>query len=204
MSDSSPFAPGWPGISPKWTSSAKSGVGTALGASSRVWFTLSHGIVNEIYFPRLDHACTRDLGFIVTDGNEFFSEEKRHADHTLTYLIEGVPAYKLVNTCNEGRYRVEKEIIASPRRDAFVQRNRFTALVGRLEDYHLYALLAPHLGNCGSGNTAYIGDYKGVPMLFAERDGYALAVACSAPWLRRSAGFVSTTIPPVGTSAIGW
>lgn len=193
MSDSSPFAPGWPGISPKWTSSAKSGVGTALGASSRVWFTLSHGIVNEIYFPRLDHACTRDLGFIVTDGNEFFSEEKRHADHTLTYLIEGVPAYKLVNTCNEGRYRIEKEIIASPRRDAFVQRNRFTALVGRLEDYHLYALLAPHLGNCGSGNTAYIGDYKGVPMLFAERDGYALAVACSAPWLRRSVGFVGVS-----------
>ena len=60
-----PYAPGWPGIAPRWTSSAKSGVGTALGAASRVWFTLSHGILNEIYFPQVDTACTRDLvGFL--------------------------------------------------------------------------------------------------------------------------------------------
>jgi hypothetical protein len=40
----------------------------------RVWFTLSHGILNEIYYPRVDNACTRDFGFIVTDGHEYFSE----------------------------------------------------------------------------------------------------------------------------------
>ena len=52
-------APGWPGIPPRWTSSAKSGVATALSATSRVWFTLSHGILDEIYYPRVDQACTR-------------------------------------------------------------------------------------------------------------------------------------------------
>jgi glucoamylase len=46
------FAPGWPGIPPRWTSSAKSGLGTAVSRDSRVWFTLSHGILNEIYYPR--------------------------------------------------------------------------------------------------------------------------------------------------------
>lgn len=54
-------APGWPGIAPRWTSSAKSGVGAALSPLSRVWFTLSHGILNEIYCPRVDQAATRDL-----------------------------------------------------------------------------------------------------------------------------------------------
>ena len=73
------FAPGWPGIPARWTSSAKSGVGTAVSRDSRVWFTLSHGILNEIYYPRVDHACTRDLGLIVTDGQTYFSEEKRDA-----------------------------------------------------------------------------------------------------------------------------
>ena len=53
-----------------------------------------------------------------------------------------------------------------------------------------YVLLSPHLANHGSGNTAFVGDYKGVPMLFAERNGTALAVACAPGWLRRSAGFV--------------
>src|SRR4051812_37876714 len=70
-------AVGWPGLDPRWTSSAKSGVGTAYGSHSRVWFTLSHGIINEVYYPRVDQANIRDLGLIVTDGSEFFSEEKR-------------------------------------------------------------------------------------------------------------------------------
>src|SRR6266516_6696792 len=78
MTDSKTEAPGWPGIPPRWTSSAKTGVGTALNRTSRVWFTMSHGILNEIYFPRVDSACTRDLGLIVTDGVSFFSEEKRN------------------------------------------------------------------------------------------------------------------------------
>ena len=65
-------APGAPGIPPRWTSSAKTGVGTALNHSSRVWFTLSHGIFDEIYYPRVDQACTRDMGMIVTDGQGLF------------------------------------------------------------------------------------------------------------------------------------
>ena len=189
----STYAPGWPGIPARWTSSAKSGVGTSLGPASRVWFTISHGILNEIYYPRVDQACTRDLGLIITDGKDYFSEEKRHASSTVTYPVDGVPAYHLVNTSQDGRYRIEKDVIADPRRDVVLQQTRFSALQGKMDDYHLYVLLAPHLGNHGAGNTAWVGDYKGVPMLFAERDGNALALACSAPWLKRSVGFVGVS-----------
>ena len=184
-----PFAPGWPGIEPRWTSSAKSGVGTSLSPASRVWFTVSHGIFNEIYYPRLDRACIRDLGLIVTDGHSYFSEEKRHADHQVEFLAEAVPAYRLTNTCPNGRYQITKEIVSDPQRDVVWQHTQFTAQQGQLADYYLYALLAPHLGNRGAGNTGWVGEYKGIPMLFAERDGYALALACSAPWLARSVGF---------------
>ncbi len=40
----------------------------------------------------------------------------------------------------------------------------------------MYALLSPHLANCGDRNTGWVGDYKGVPMFFAERDETALAL----------------------------
>ena len=191
--DTESLAPGWPGIASRWTSSAKTGAGTALNQTSRVWFTLSHGIFDEIYYPRVDQACTRDMGMIVCSGEAFFSEEKRHTGQQIEALAPGVPAYKLTNTCQEGRYRIEKEILADPRRDVVLQSTRFTALQGKLEDYRVYVELAPHLGNVGDHNTAWIGDYKGVPMLFAERQGTALALACSAPWLNRSAGFVGTS-----------
>jgi glucoamylase len=60
-------------------------VGTALNNSSRIWFTLSHGILDEVYYPRVDQACTRDLGLIVTDGCDFFSEEKRQTRQQIEY-----------------------------------------------------------------------------------------------------------------------
>lgn len=183
-------APGWPGIPARWTSSAKTGVGTALGGGSRLWFSLSHGIVNEVYSPRVDSACTRDLELIVTDGKAFFSEEKRHATSKVSYLAPGVPAYRLVNTCCEGRYRIEKEVMSDPYRNVLLQRIRFAPLQGSIEDYHLYALIAPHLGNRGNHNTAWGGEYKGTPMLMAKRGERALALACSAPWIAMSAGFV--------------
>jgi len=186
-------APGWPGIPPRWTSSAKSGVGTALSGSSDLWFTISHGVVNEIYYPRIDHACTRDMGFIVTGPGGFVSEEKRDAVHEISCSAAGVPAYRLRNTCVNRHYRIEKELISDPARPVLLQRNRFAALDGAPADYRLHVLLAPHLGNHGSGNTAWIGDYKGKPMLFAERGGTALALASSEAWWNRSAGFVGVS-----------
>jgi len=189
VSSSESFAPGWPGIPPRWTSSAKTGVGTALNLHSRVWFTISHGILNEIYFPRVDQACTRDLGMLVTDGARYFSEEKRHCKSEIAPIESGVPVYQLTNTEFQGRYRILKEVLTDPYRNVVLQKIRFQPLEGALENYRLYVLLAPHLANFGTGNTGWVGDYKGVPMLFAQRDDCALAMVCSAPWLRRSVGF---------------
>lgn len=193
MHHSNQNAPGWPGIQPTWTSSAKSAVGTALSPASRVWFTLSHGIIDEVYYPRVDQACTRDLGLIVTDGSTFFSEEKRATDHEIDTLFSGVPAFELTNTCTQGSYTIKKIIFTDPDRDVLLQKTRFTPRKGSLEDYHLYALLAPHLSNHGNGNTAWVGDYKGVDMLFAHRGSTTLALGSSVPWLNRSAGFVGSS-----------
>src|SRR6202021_1010375 len=66
-------------------------------------------------------------------------------------------------------------------------------LQGSLADYRLYALLAPHLANCGNHNTGWVGDYKGVPMFFAERDATSLAFAASIPWKKMSVGFAGTS-----------
>lgn len=187
-----PNSPGAPGIEARWTSSAKSAVGTALGLKSRIWFTISHGILNEIYAPRLDSACTRDFGLIIT-ANGYFSEEKRETYNHVEMIEEGVPAFRLVNTAKDGRYRITKLIFSDPVREVVLQDIHFEALVGAPSDYAVHALIAPHLVNAGANNTAWTGDFKGHPMLFAEGRGTSLAVASSVPWLRRSAGYVGVS-----------
>ncbi len=183
-------APGWPGIAPRLTSSAKTGVGTAHDTQSPLWFTFSHGVLNELYYPDVDEACTRDMELIITDGKDFVSEEKRHTQSTAGTPGDGVPAYHVINTCSQGCYRIEKDIITDPHRPVLLQRTVFKPLKASQGPFQLFILLASHLSNRGSGNTAWVEDYKGQPMLFAQRDGSALALACSAGFLKRSVGFV--------------
>ncbi len=184
-------APGAPGIAPRWTNSSKDGVGTAINVASDVSFTLSHGILNEIYFPRTDKAATRDMGLIVTNRRDFFSEEKRHCHTVTAQIAPGIPAFSITNTCTQGRYRIVKQVISDPLRDTVMQRIQFNAL--QPDDYQVYALLAPHLNNMGMGNTAWLEDYKGHPMIFAQNNGVTLAFFCSIPWKKRSVGFVGTS-----------
>lgn len=195
MSDQQTNAPGAPGISPKWTSSAKSGVGRACGDRSIPIFTISHGIIDEIYYPREDIASIRDTEFIVTDGVDFFSEEKRDTDHMIKWVKEGIPAFKIVNTCKQKKYSIEKEIISDPCRDVVLQKVRFKpAKKGQLSSYQLFMLLAPHLNNAGENNDGWIRDYKGIPMMFANRNGITLAIACFyAGFIKRSVGYVGTS-----------
>jgi glucoamylase len=155
MSTSNHIAPGAPGIAPRWTSSAKDGIGTAYHTSSRLWFTLSHGIVNEVYYPHVDMPNTRDLQFLITDGKTFFHEERRDLDHLSEMPEKNVLLYRLTNSDREGRYRIVKEIIGEPHSSVLLMHTRLEILDPKLRGkLHLYALLAPHLKGTGQHNSA--------------------------------------------------
>ena len=74
-----------------------------------------------------------------------------------------------------------------------LQQVRFIPTQGALADYRLHILLSPHLGNQGCGNTAWVGEFEGTPLLFAQRDDNCLALACSTPWGKRSVGYVGSS-----------
>ncbi|MBA8801670.1 glucoamylase [Agrobacterium sp. RC10-4-1] len=187
------FAPGAPGIDARWTSSAKTGVGTALSKTSPVWFTLSHGILNEVYYPRIDSACTRDLGLVVTRDDGYFSEEKRDCISITRPFESGIPAFHITNTATDGSYRIEKQVITDPARACVLQQVSFSPLKGKMGDYRVSLLLAPHLVNAGNLNSAWIGEYEGRQILFATGRSRYLALICDLPWRAASAGFVGVS-----------
>jgi glucoamylase len=184
---------GHPGLEPRWTTGAKVGVGTACNPRSRIWFTLAHGIVTEVYYPRLDTANTRDLQFLITDGRSFAHEERRDLQHRLDYIDPHALAYRLINTDPGGRYRISKRVITDPAADALVIRARFEVLKGSARDYALYLLFAPHVGNRGYGNSGRVVTVEGKKILLAWRDGIYTALAASLPVGRASCGFVGVS-----------
>jgi glucoamylase len=189
--EGSTSAPGAPGIPPTWTSSAKDLVGGSLGPA-RLWFSLGYGIVNEVYYPRVDLPQIRDLGFIVADDQAFWVEVKRLGDYLLELPGPGIPAAKLVH--RHPRFTLTLRITPDPLRDVLLIE---ITLEGD-DSLRPYALLAPHLGGSGYDNRATVGRYRGRRMLWAEQGPYALALAAADLsqrdcWGRASAGYVGAS-----------
>ena len=188
------IAPGAPGIAPRWTSSAKDGLGTAYHTSSRLWFTLSHGIVNEVYYPHVDTPNTRDLQFLITDGETFCHEEKRDLDHVVEYPEHGALLYRLTNSERDGRYRIIKEIIGEPHSSVLLIHTRLEILDPKLNGkLRLYALLAPHLDGTGRNNSASWRDTEGRKLFQAVRDDVHLILGCAPDFTRRSVGYAGAS-----------
>lgn len=191
MKTSTHLAPGAPGISPRWTSSAKDGIGTAYNTSSRLWFTLSHGIVNEIYYPHVDTPNTRDLQFLVTDGETFCHEEKRDLDHVIEYPEHGALIYRLINSDRAGRYRITKEIIGCPHSSVLLIHTCLEIPDPTLRDkLRIFALFAPHLKDTGKNNSARWLDQGGRKFFHAEREDIHMVFGCGPDFTRRSVGYV--------------
>ncbi|HEU0038119.1 MAG TPA: glycoside hydrolase family 15 protein [Verrucomicrobiae bacterium] len=181
---------GAPGIEPRWTSSAKEGVGTAYHTSCRLWFTLSHGIVNEIYYPHVDHPNTRDFQFLITDGETFCHEEKRDLDHRVEYPERDCPFYRLTNSDPQGRYRIIKQVLTDPHRSVLLMHTKLEvldeALRGKLS---FYALLAPY----GAGNSGRCREIGTSRLIHAQRENVHIVAACSSGFRRRSVGYVGAS-----------
>jgi glucoamylase len=185
-------AGGEPGIEPRWTRSNKDGVGTAYSASSRVWFTVSKGIVNEVYYPTIDRPQVRDLQYLITDGETFFCDE-RHLDNSYEHLASGALGYRITNTDPKHRFRIIKEVIAAPHQACVLMHTRLEADAAVLAKLRLFALLAPHLEVGGRHNTANIVQTDWGNVLTAHKGGTWVVLVASVPFERCSCGYVGTT-----------
>ena len=184
---------GHPGSEPKWTQGNKDAVGTAYSSASRVWFTLWNGALTETYYPTIDRPQLRDLQLLISDGETFFHEEKRHTETTIERLHPETPAFKLINRDLGGRYEIHKEVIADPHLSCILQRIRLLPAPGWEDKLQAYVLAAPHIEVSGFNNDAHVVEVAGRRILAAHRCGTWLAVGCDAPFSKLSAGFVGAS-----------
>ncbi|HLI76542.1 MAG TPA: hypothetical protein VKV02_06310, partial [Acidobacteriaceae bacterium] len=186
-------APGAPGLEPRWTSSKKDAVCTAYAASSRVWFTLSHGTLNEVYFPTIDRPQTRDMELLFSDGESFVHEEKRDFEYDFHYIDNDALAVRVVASDLNGRYTVTKEFISDPHHPVVLMNVKVSGDEEILSRLKCYALLAPHLDGGGAGNSARSVNVAGRRCVLAWKNEVALAFGASCGFARTSCGFVGVS-----------
>ena len=191
--DGSGPAFGAPGLEPRWTSAAKDTVGTAYSASSRVWYTISHGILNEVYFPTIDRPQIRDMELLISDGETYFQEEKRTLKTKFEYIDSDSPAVRTVGQDPAGRYTVTKEIISNPHHPVVIVHAVIEGDESVLCRLSVYALLAPHLNGGGAGNSARTVEVAGKRSFLAWRGGISLAMICDCGFRRASCGYAGTS-----------
>lgn len=189
MGGSNP-APGGPGIPPRWSRGAKDAVGTAYAVSDRVWYTIANGVITEVYYPTIDSPQVRDLQYLVSDGETFFHDERRHMQSQIDCVATAALGFRVTNSDPEGRYVIEKQIIGDPHLSCLLVHTRFNvapAWQGRL---HLYVLCAPHLQIGGFHNNGEVIDTRGRRFLMAYRGDVYMTIAAYAPFSRLSCGYV--------------
>ncbi len=190
------LAGGAPGDPSYWNYAGKTGVGTSYemygndvptGEVSRVWFSLTQGIITETAYGMIHEAQLKNLRFIVR-GNDFLDEEDLHTTHEVEYIYtdeSGRPlslAYKLVNTDLDGKYTITKYIFTDPDRQSLYVRVQFTAREPGLD---LYVLANPHMANTGSNDSAYVSSDG----LHASEGGVHMTLVSSEPFDLQQAGF---------------
>lgn len=183
---------GGPGIEPRWTRSDKLAVGTAYSVSSRMWFTLAAGIVSEVYYPTIDRPQIRDLQFLITDGETFFHDERRHVEYTLEQLPHAL-GFRQHGEGAGGRYRITKEIITDPHFPTLLVRVRIEAPEPLRSRLRMFALVAPHLEGGGRDNSGYQAQVAGHKLLMATKGSVWLALGASTCFVRRSCGYVGAS-----------
>ena len=188
------IAPGAPGLAPTFASSDKDLVGCALG-TPRLWYTLGHGIINEVYFPRIDIPQIRDLGFIVADDAGFWCEVKHLPQRQISQPDPGVPLAEVRH--RHERFELTLRVCPDPARDVLLLSYRLEGDAG----LRPYVLLSPHLGGTGHGNHAWAEHHRGRRILWAEQGPFGLALAAADA--RQADAFGRMSAGVVGISD-GW
>ncbi len=184
------LAPGGPGIEPRWTRGAKTAVGTAYSTSSRVWYTLDHGSVTEVYYPTIDSPQIRDLQFLITDGKSFFHDERRSFVGQVDCISEAALGFDVTNREKDGRYRIHKTILGDPHQNCLLLHARLDAPPELLSALEIYILCAPHLEIGGWHNNGNVLDVKGRKFLAAYKGDTWLVIGATVPFTDCSCGYV--------------
>ena len=163
--------PGRPGQDAHWQSAAKDAFGTATTTASKVWFTLSGGVLTEVYYPTLDVPNVQTLQLIVVDGPGVETESE-DTIHRLELFDRRSLAFRQINTAKSGNYTITKRYLTDPQRNTILIDIEFKSRTA----VQVYVYYDPSLNNSGMHDSAWT---EGDALLAVDGDKASALVSSS-------------------------
>lgn len=142
-------APGAPGADAHWLSAAKNGFGTSNSTRSKVWFTLTDGVLSEAYYPTLDVPNVQMLQLIILTGN--VETESDDTVHRTEVLDPRALTFRQTNTAKSGSYTITKTYVTDSQRNTILIDIQFDSRVAA----NVYVYYDPSLNNSGMHDSAW-------------------------------------------------
>lgn len=143
-------APGGPGNDAHWATAAKQGVGTSASTKSKVWFTLTQGVMTEVYYPDVTVANVHLLQFVVVNPKTKKVEtEQDDAIHQIKVTRPDSLTFQQINTARSGAWKITKTYVTDPESDSVLIDVKFEPKRNGIE---LYVYFDPSIGNAGMGD----------------------------------------------------
>jgi glucoamylase len=183
-------APGAPGSNATWNEDGQvQGFADSLGSSSKIWYTLGNGELENVFYPQIDTPDTFGLQYVVSDGSTFGDTETSNTTHAISLADPTSLTWQQVNTASNGDFKITKTYIADPSRSVVLVQTTFDNLTS--SPLYLYADYDPQLNNDGMGNTGSTDSTSGD--LVASNGAVSSAMSTSTGFSATSTGYVGTS-----------
>jgi glucoamylase len=183
-------APGGPGSASSWNEPlGTQGFATAASVSSKVWYLLANGGLQNVYYPQTDNPDTYGLQYYVSDGSTFTDSAAANTTHAITLADPKSLTWTQTDTATSGKYTITNTYVADPARSVILINTTF-ANKGTTP-LNLYADYLPQLNNQGMNNTG--GTDQATGDLIAQNGPVASALAASEAFITTSTGYVGTS-----------
>ncbi|MCU1266934.1 MAG: glucan 1,4-alpha-glucosidase [Acidobacteria bacterium] len=177
------------GADAHWLGAAKDGFGTSNTLQSRVWFTLTEGVLSEVYYPTLDVPNVQCLELIIVTPEGKVETERLDTIHTVTISDDARSlSFRQENKALSGDYVIQKTYVTDPQRDVLLVDVSFHSTKKLSATYKLYVYFDPSLNNSGLHDSGWT---RGAALLAADGDR-ATALIADPAFAETNNGFLGS------------
>lgn len=164
------LAPGAPGKDAHWESAGKQAIGTSTTLESKLWFTLTNGVMTEVFYPTLDVPNVQMLQLIIVGGK--IETESEDTIHHLEVLDPRALSFRQINTAKSGYYTISKTYVTDPQRNTILIDIQFDSRTAN----NVYVYYDPSLNNSGMHDSAWT---EGDALLAVDGDKASALISSS-------------------------